>query len=190
MRTNCINFVASQEIELRVECPQMIIKELEDPLTQTVSLPVFHCRDRYGVISIHRLGNILVSQFSGPCSHTIVEKYFHGLLPHIEAMNGEPWAYMSISRDIEAVTQSALAVLDDSFARSARLGCVADAYVINSALGREQLRSLREKYVKGIAFSEVLFDSYQSAFSYLQDRLSDYSQRKTRQLKQRTKIND
>lgn len=137
---------------------------------------IFTCNDRFGAISLHRLDNIVVSQFKGPCSDRVVKSYVRAMLPEIQAFNGTPWAYMSMSVTLEAFTDCALKCLTDSFARSREYGCVADAYVIKSVLGKEQLRSIREKFETQRPLSEVMFTSFDAACVYLNERLSQHIQ--------------
>lgn len=145
---------------------------LRNPINDTIEMPSFYCRDQFGRISIYRFENIIISEFSGPCSNRIVKQYFAALLSLIEKVSPRPWGYLSVSHNFEAVTEYALATLDTSFERSIKMGCAADAYVIDSALGKEQLRSLRVKYVTEDTLSDVLFESFDDAFRYLSNKIS------------------
>ncbi|NMH61243.1 hypothetical protein [Alteromonas ponticola] len=133
----------------------------------TQTAPLFRVADRYAEIVVVRLADILVTEFVGPCGKSLVQKYTKKLEQVVRQFNSKPWAYLSVSRNFDALTDEAVTALVESFAFCTRHGCVADAYIINSPVGKHQVAAIRKQFSVARAFDDVLFTQFDDAFEFL-----------------------
>lgn len=128
-------------------------------------------QDKYGSVKLRIIGNILVSQFEGPCGVRLAKNFKRDVIEFVSVLEAHPWAYMSISNSFEAATSDALTILTDSFLACGNRGCQAEAYVMRSPIARHQVNSMREKAGLELT-SDVFFPDYRSARRHLNRILS------------------
>ncbi|MFS1701341.1 hypothetical protein FJ444_12860 [Aestuariibacter sp. GS-14] len=125
----------------------------------------FHS-DKYGSVKLRIIGNILVSQFEGPCGVRLAKYFKRDVIDFVSVLESQPWAYMSISNSFEAATTDALAILTESFLACANRGCRAEAYVMRSPIARHQVNAMRSK--AGLEHTpDIFFADYRSARRHL-----------------------
>jgi pyoverdine/dityrosine biosynthesis protein Dit1 len=151
----------------------MSVKKQKTVVPPAQPLTLFECKSRFGSISIRQIDNIVITEFSGPCGLELVKKYTKALHGIVEQLEITAWGYLSISEDFEAFTDEALVELAYSFAHCQQAGCVADAYVLPSIFGQNQIKKIRDKFGTHMPFEQVLFQTFEHAVNYLRKQVSD-----------------
>ena len=127
--------------------------------------------DKYGSVKLRIIGNVLVSQFEGPCGVRLAKNFKRDVIEFVSVLEHQPWAYMSISNGFEAATADALTILTESFVACGSRGCRAEAYVMRSPIARHQVNAMRSK--AGLEINDaVFFPDYRSARRHLNTALA------------------
>ncbi|MDO6720708.1 hypothetical protein Q4575_14940 [Psychrosphaera sp. 1_MG-2023] len=89
-------------------------------------------------------GNIVWATFRGAASTELMSFFANSVEEVIAPLNGEFWALICISDDLEAATPEAEVILVDAIRMNQNLGCRVSCYVFPTALSRYQMdRALR-----------------------------------------------
>ena len=128
-------------------------------------------QDKYGSVKLRIIGNVLVSQFEGPCGVRLAKHFKRDVIEFVSVLEHQPWAYMSISNGFEAATADALTILTESFMACGSRGCRAEAYVMRSPIARHQVNAMRSK--AGLEINDaVFFPDYRRARRHLNSALA------------------
>ncbi|GHB56375.1 hypothetical protein GCM10008107_01500 [Psychrosphaera saromensis] len=123
-------------------------------------------------MTIHE--NILISEFEGAVSVSIVEFFIKAAKTLIKKINAEKWGYISCSKQAEAATPDAEKLLIQSAHLFYDMGCVQSAYVLTSPIAISQVQKLRASIGIDEPLKNILFDDLQQAKDFILNTLQSY----------------
>jgi hypothetical protein len=131
-------------------------------------------KNQFGSIKMKIHENILISEFEGAVSVSIVEYFIKAAKRLIKKINAEKWGYISCSKQAEAATPDAEKLLIKSAQLFHEKGCVQSAYVLTSPIAISQVQKLRASIGIDEPLKNILFDDLEQAKYFISKTLQSY----------------
>ncbi|WP_102797312.1 hypothetical protein [Bowmanella denitrificans] len=106
---------------------------------------VFSKSDKYGSFQLQTEGPLLLAKVSGVIGTGLSKNYLSQLLVLAKQLQGSPWIYIADCTDYQAAIPDAASNLQKAYEECLKLGCVGDAYCIQSPVGINQLAQVRRQ---------------------------------------------
>ncbi|GGO69078.1 hypothetical protein [Bowmanella pacifica] len=102
-------------------------------------------RDKYGGYQLQIEGQLLIARVSGVIGSGLSKSYLNNLLQLAQQLQGKPWVYIADCTGYQASIPDAASNLQKAYEECLKLGCVGDAYCIDSPVGINQLAQIRRE---------------------------------------------
>lgn len=129
-------------------------------------------KNQFGSIKIYIHEDILIAEFEGAVSVSIVEYFIKAAETLIKQINTKKWGYISCSKQAEAATPEAERILIQSAHMFYDMGCVKSAYVLTSPIAISQVQKLRSSIGVDEPLKNVLFNDLAEAQAFIKDCLN------------------
>jgi len=129
-------------------------------------------KNQFGSIKMRLQDNILISEFKGAVSVSIVEYFIKAAETLIKQIDVKAWGYISCSEQAEAATPDAEKLLIQSAKLFYEKGCIQSAYVLTSPIAIAQVEKLRASIGVTEPLKNVLFKDLTEAQAFITDILN------------------
>lgn len=134
----------------------------------------FSKSDKYGSYHIEYKDKVIMVVAKGAFGQSLSKSFSRHVSTVAKAITESRWGYYAELNEFEAYTQDALDVLLCVHTLCLELGCVADAYSINSILAKEQLKQMRCDAKITSALDLHIFDSESKALEFIHSVINRY----------------
>lgn len=104
----------------------------------------FNGRDKHGTYRLRYENQILYSVVIGAVGASLVKKFIADMLQMYDSIEDHKWGYLADLSQCQAWTLEAENTLPDAHKKAMERGCVVDAYLMGTALLREQAKKVRK----------------------------------------------
>jgi hypothetical protein len=133
----------------------------------------FFYQNKFGSIKIAFDNNIMITEFTGPVSASLVDYLIKTTDTLFENIEIKPWGYISHSTEVEAATPDGYKLLVEAAKKMGLYGCVKSAYVLTSPIAIAQTEHLRVACGVTAPITDVLFDELEQAKQFITDFLEN-----------------
>ncbi len=126
-----------------------------------------------GELIIKREENVIVAEFIGTLDLKIAIAFKNALLELTKPLQGQKWAYLSLSPRNDAATPEAEEVLVECLQLAWSLGCVAGAYVLKTNLTIDQVDRMLKKAGLATGIQGKIFNSAEEARQSVNNALTN-----------------
>ncbi|MBN7821029.1 hypothetical protein [Bowmanella yangjiangensis] len=129
--------------------------------------------DKYGRYELSTEGPLLIAKVTGVLGTGLSKSYLKNLTELAAQFQGKPWVYIADCNGYQASIPEAAENLRRAYTECLKLGCVGDAYCIDSAVGINQLAQIRRQSQINTDIHERIFADMDKAkaamLKFLQD---------------------
>ncbi|GAB3011985.1 hypothetical protein [Bowmanella dokdonensis] len=118
--------------------------------------------DKYGSYQLEQQGSFLLAIFQGVIGLGLSKAYLRDL-KELAGTMPTPWIYIADCLRYQAAIPDAALILQQAYEECLKLGCMGDAYCIDSAVGIAQLAEIRKRSNICSPIEDKIFADMESA---------------------------
>ncbi|WP_440056474.1 hypothetical protein ACSLBF_20435 (plasmid) [Pseudoalteromonas sp. T1lg65] len=134
----------------------------------------YQLKAQSGKLTVWAEEPMIISSFEGNINETLIYFLNESLSKCLAEFKTDKWVYVSYSNQAKAATPGAYKMLVQSAKDSIASGCVAAAYVLDSAIAKDQTKKMRAELGLPEPFEDVLFDTLEEAKDSVLSRLRQH----------------
>ncbi|MGO2371194.1 MAG: hypothetical protein ACTH5C_02365 [Pseudoalteromonas prydzensis] len=129
--------------------------------------------NKHGQVSLHREQNIIIADFCGNLNASLVTAFSNGLFEQVSQLANKPWGYISNSQNLLAATPQAEQQLTLLASAMVRNGCIASAYIFDSAIVINQMQRIIHNAALSVDIRHRLFKCLAQAKTFVNQTMAD-----------------
>lgn len=129
--------------------------------------------NKHGQVSLHREQNIIIADFCGNLNASLVTAFSNGLFEQVSQLANKPWGYISNSQNLLAATPQAEQQLTLLVSAMVRNGCIASAYIFDSAIVINQMQRIIHNAGLSVDIRHRLFKCLAQAKTFVNQTMAD-----------------
>ncbi|MFT6790304.1 MAG: hypothetical protein ACJAVX_003707 [Pseudoalteromonas rhizosphaerae] len=129
--------------------------------------------NKHGQVSLHREQNIIIANFCGNLNASLVTSFSNCLFEQVSQLANKPWGYISDSQNLLAATPQAEQQLTVLASAMVRNGCIASAYIFDSAIVINQMQRIIHNAGLSVDVSHRLFKCLVQAKTFVHQTMND-----------------